>query len=117
MFGIVRQYLTDRWSIFIAAASGTFVFLGEALDFGRKLLEIEKLQRENSKLRREAKKDKDTEQNANRLVHPATPEEVKKYGQSYLERKLTAHYKLEAQKERLAARVFIERVQEENENH
>lgn len=113
--GIVRVFFTQvssLSSLLIGGTAGAFVFLGETLDFVKKSLEVEKLRREIAKLRREASEKEEIKRASENLVQLATPDEVEQYGCSYTERRLTAHYKLEEERERLTVRTFVERAKE-----
>ena len=91
----------------IAVGTGIVAFIGQAAEFFKKLLEPIKLSHEISKLRREAEKDKRTVQEESRLVKPATAEEIKKYGTSYIEREIDRRFLREEEPDRLKPRPFI----------
>jgi len=104
-------------SLLIGLVVTAAVFVAEVLDFVKKPLELWKLRLEIAKLRREAKDAAQAQQEGNRLVRPATPEEITKYGVSYSERKLEIYIQVENDREKLEAKTFIARLREERKRH
>jgi hypothetical protein len=116
IFSTVRYWFPNlhSWvSVVIGILASVFAFIGAALDFTKKSLEGVKLWEEIRKLRREAKKDKQTEEEAARHVKLATRAEIQEFGESILERAIKAHLRLEQQKDRLTPTGFVTDVREE----
>ncbi|HEX3683339.1 MAG TPA: hypothetical protein VHU83_12455 [Bryobacteraceae bacterium] len=115
-FTLIHQFLQLRtWiSAVIAIAIAAVTFSGQFFDFAKKPLELRKLWLENAKLKREAEQDKRAEEQAQRLVHLPTPDEVKEYGASYVEREIRRRYRRE-ELDRLHVKIFIIDSREESD--
>jgi hypothetical protein len=116
VFALLQQFLhVPSWLSVIAALLVTaLTFLAEAFDFAKKPLELRKLWFEGSKLQREVARDRNAEREAQRLVHLPTPEEVKEYGASLVEREIRRRYRREERLDRLPVKPFIADLHEED---
>ncbi len=100
--------LLPQWLfITISVMTSIVTFLGVVFDWVKKPLETMKLWQETAKLRREAERDKKTEEEKKRSVRLATPEEIRKYGASYVERAIDRRYRQEKDSDYLTSKPFI----------
>jgi hypothetical protein len=115
-FALIHQLLhLQTWiSAVIAAAVAAVAFSSQFFDFAKKPLEVRKLWLENAKLKREAEKDRRAEEQAQRLVRLPTPDEVKEYCASYVEREIQRRYRRE-DLDRLHVKIFIIDSREESD--
>ncbi len=106
--GFHRIGLLPQWVfITIAVMTSIIAFLGAVFDWVKKPLETMKLWQENAKLRREADTDKIAKEERKRSVQLATPEEIRKYGASYVERAIDRRYRQEKDSDYLTSKPFI----------
>jgi len=112
-FGLTRLLRGGIWlSVLVGAAVTCVGLVSSALDLIKKTLEVRKLKYEVAALKHQAKVDRVSQADKARLVQPATPDEVSKFGVSILERRINIYRQVEEETERLESKEFITRLRE-----